>query len=251
MMDYTVSYNVFSNTDALAGYFADLFIKRSNEILEYKENINVALSGGVTPALYLSKLADPKFIQNIDWNRIHFFWVDERMVPPSDPGSNYGTIKEILFNKIPISEENLHRIKGEIVPHLEVRRYGNEILNIVGKKRNNLPEFDWILLGMGKDGHTASIFPNVELKDEYQNISAVSKNPETNQTRITITETIINNADYITFIITGGDKAETVYEILKGNKEKYPAGRINPVNGILEFLLDREAASMLTGGGSF
>lgn len=244
-MDYTVSYNVFSNKEELADYFAVLFRERSKKLLGNKGNINIALSGGVTPKLYLSKLTDPSILQDIDWNKIHFFWVDERMVPPGDPSSNYGTIKEILFDKISIPEKNIHRIKGEIDPQLEIQRYGNEILNNVGKKRNNLPEFDWILLGMGNDGHTASIFPNVELKDEYQNIAAVSKNPETSQIRITITEAIINNADYVTFIITGKDKAKTVFEILQGNKKKYPAGRIKPVNGIFEFLIDKEAASML------
>ena len=244
-MDYIVSYNVFSNIEELGNYFANLFKDRSEELLRNKRNINIALSGGSTPKLYLSKLTGTPFLQNIDWNRIHFFWVDERMVPPTDIMSNYGSIKEFFFDKIPVPEENIHRIKGEIVPQLEVRRYGNEILNNVGKKRNNLPEFDWILLGMGNDGHTASIFQNVELKDEFQNITAVSKNPETSQTRITITEAIINNADYVTFIITGKDKVETVFEILKGDKKKYPAGRINPVNGILEFLLDKEAADML------
>jgi 6-phosphogluconolactonase len=245
MMDYTVSYNVFSNTEELVGYFTQLFMERCEELLGNKENINIALSGGSTPKLYLSKLTEPGIVQNIDWNKIHFFWVDERMVPQSDPMSNYGTIKKILFDKIPIPEENIHRIKGEIVPQLEVKRYGNEILNIVDSKRNRLPEFDWILLGMGSDGHTASIFPNIELKDEYQNITAVSRSPFAGQIRITITETIINNANYVTFIISGEDKAEMVFEILKGDKKRYPAGRINPVNGILEILLDSEAAAML------
>jgi 6-phosphogluconolactonase len=241
-----VNYNIFSDKEELADYFATLFKNRCEELFGKKENIFIALSGGSTPNLYLSKLADPKFSRDINWNRIHFFWVDERMVPPLDPNSNFRTLKEILFNRIPIPEENIHRIKGEIVPQLEVQRYGNEILNNVGKKQSDLPEFDWILLGMGSDGHTASIFPNGELKDEYQKIAAISKNPVTGQIRITITENIINNADYVTFIITGKDKAETVFEILKGNKEKYPAGRINPINGKLEFLLDKEAASMLT-----
>lgn len=244
-MGYTVSYNVFSNIEELGDYFANLFRDRSEELLRNKRNINIALSGGSTPKLYLSKLTGTRFLQNIDWNRIHFFWVDERMVPPTDIMSNYGSITEFLFDKIPIPEENIHRIKGEIVPQLEVRRYGNEILNNVDSKQNRLPGFDWILLGMGKDGHTASIFPNVELKDEYHNVTAVSRNPERGQIRITITETIINNADYVTFIITGKDKAETVFELLKGDKKKYPAGRISPVNGILEFLLDKEAAAIL------
>jgi len=241
-----VNYNIYSSTDELADYFARLFKKRCEELFEKKENIFIALSGGSTPNLYLGKLTDPQFCRDINWKRIHFFWVDERMVPSSDPMSNYRAIKEILFNKIPIPEENIHRIKGEIVPQLEVQRYTNEIVNNVGKKQNNLPEFDWILLGMGSDGHTASIFPNVELKEEYQKIAAISKNPATGQIRVTITENIINNADYVTFIITGKDKAATVFEILKGNKENYPAGRINPINGKLEFLLDKEAGAMLT-----
>jgi 6-phosphogluconolactonase len=246
MTGYIVNYKCFSDTEELSEYFAILFKKRCGELLEKKENIFIALSGGATPNLYLSKLADPHLLQNIEWGRIHFFFVDERMVPPMDPGSNYHTIKEILINKIPIPEENIHRIKGEIVPQLEVQRYGNEILNNVGKKQGSLPEFDWILLGMGKDGHTGSIFPNVELKDEYHNIAAVSKNPDTGQIRITITETIINNADYVTFIIIGKDKAEVVFEIMRGDNKQYPAGRINPSNGILEFIMDKEAATLLT-----
>jgi 6-phosphogluconolactonase len=245
MTGYIVNYNIYSSTDELADNFVKLFKKRCEEILVNKENMFIALSGGSTPNVYLSKLADPQFSGDISWRRIHFFFVDERMVDPMDPGSNYRTIKELFFDKISIPEENIHRIKGEIVPQLEVRRYGNEIVNNVGKKRNSLPEFDWILLGMGSDGHTASIFPNVELKEEYLKITAISKKPETGQIRVTITEDIINNADYVTFIITGRDKANTVFEALRGNTEKYPAGRINPENGTLEFLLDQEAASIL------
>jgi 6-phosphogluconolactonase len=246
MTGYIVNYNIFLDKEELSNHFASLFKERIKELLEYKENIFIALSGGTTPSYYLNKLSAPEFSQYINWNRIHFFWVDERMVPPSNPESNYHAINEILFNKILIPEENIHRIKGEIVPQLEIMRYGNEIVNIVSKKHSNLPEFDWILLGMGVDGHTASIFPNVELKEEYQNITAVSKNPDSGQIRITITEAIINNAENVTFIITGKDKAETLFNILKGDKDKYPAGRINPVNGKLEFLIDRDAASLLS-----
>ncbi|MDR3667240.1 MAG: 6-phosphogluconolactonase [Ignavibacteriaceae bacterium] len=244
-MGSIVNYNLFSNTKELSEYFAELFRKRCAELLQKKKNIFIALSGGNTPNIYLNKLANPQYSKNIEWERIHIFFVDERMVPPMDPGSNFRTINVVLLSKIIIPEENIHRIKGEIVPQLEVQRYGNEILNNVGKKRGSLPEFDWILLGIGKDGHIASIFPNVELKYQFQNISAVSRNPETGQIRITITETIINNADYVTFIATGKDKAEVAYEILKGDKNKYPAGRINPANGTLEYLFDKDAAALL------
>ena len=240
-----VSYNIFASKDELAEYFGNLFKTRCGELLINKENIFIAISGGSTPNIYLKKLTEPKYLQAIEWSRIHFFFVDERMVNPTEPESNYLSIKEILFKKILIPEENIHRIKGEIVPQLEVQRYANEIVNNVGKKRDNLPEFDWILLGMGSDGHTASIFPNTELKFESHNITAVSRKPGSDQIRITITENIINNADFVTFVITGREKADTVFEVLKGNKEIYPAGRINPKDGNLEFLLDQDAASIL------
>jgi len=240
-----VNYKVIPDIHELAEYFAGLFVKRCNSLLKEKNNIFIALSGGHTPKLYLDKLSEDKFAGKVPWQKIHFFWVDERMLPPSDYGSNYKMIKEIFLDKITIPEENIHRIKGEFVPQLEVKRYGDEVINNVGKKRNSQPEFDWILLGMGSDGHTASIFPGIELKDIYQNITAISKNPDTGQTRITLTDEIINNADNATFIISGSDKAEKVYEILKGNKENFPAGRINPLSGSLEFLLDGDAAKLL------
>jgi len=245
MTDFIVNYKIIPDVHELAEYFAGLFVNRCNSILKEKENIFVALSGGNTPKLYLAKLSEERFAKDVPWNRIHFFWVDERMVLPSDYGSNYRMIKEILLDKIIIPEDNIHRIKGEIVPQLEVRRYGDEVVNNVGKKRQSEPEFDWVLLGIGSDGHTASIFPRVDLKDIYQNITAVSKSPDTGQMRITLTEEIINNADNVTFIISGGDKAETVREIIKGDKQKFPAGRINPQFGTLEYLLDKDAASLL------
>ena len=245
MTDYIVNYKIFPDIQLLADHFAELFTERCVSLLKKKENIFIALSGGNTPNFYLGNLAQKKFSDQFQWNRIHFFWVDERMVPPSDHLSNYRTIKEILLDKIPLPEENIHRIKGEIVPQLEVRRYGNEIVNNVGKNRNSLPEFDWVLLGMGRDGHTASIFPGVNLNDIYQNITAVSKSSDPGHMRITITEDIINNADFVTFIIVGSEKAEKVFEIIKGDKDQYPAGRINPPNGNLEFLLDKDAAALL------
>jgi 6-phosphogluconolactonase len=240
-----VNYNIFNNDEDLTNYFANLFKERTAKILKNKENIFIALSGGSTPNIYLKKLADHTISHEIEWSRIHFFWVDERMVASTDLESNYHTIKEILFNNILIPEENIHKIDGETVPELEVKRYGTEVINNVSKIRSNLPEFDWILLGMGMDGHTASIFPNVELKYEFQNVAAVSKNPDTGQMRLTLTEAVINNADFVSFIITGKDKAETVREIFKGDKSKFPAGRVSPSNGELEFLLDKEAASLL------
>ncbi len=245
MTDYTVNYKIVKDSNELAEYFAGLFVNRCNSILKEKKNIFIALSGGHTPNLYLERLSEDRFAHEVPWQRVHFFWVDERMVLPSDYGSNYRMIKDILLDKITIPEENIHRIKGEIVPQLEVARYGNEIVNNVGKKRKSEPEFDWILLGMGKDGHTASIFPEVELKDIYHNITAVSKSPDTGQIRITLTEEIINNADNVTFIISGSDKAEKVLEIFKGNKESFPAGRINPPFGKLEFIIDKDAAALL------
>jgi 6-phosphogluconolactonase len=240
-----VNYNIFFDPAELAEYFTVLFKERTKLLLQQKEHICIALSGGSTPNMYLGKLAEEENSNEIAWERIHFFWADERMVPPTDPQSNYHAITKVLFSKVDIPEENIHRIMGESVPQLEVMRYGTEVLNNVSRKESSLPEFDWILLGMGSDGHTASIFPNVELKDQFNNITAVSKNPDTGQMRITLTEQMINNAENVTFVITGKEKADVLFEVLKGEKEKYPAGRVFPLSGKLEFLLDKESAALL------
>jgi 6-phosphogluconolactonase len=180
----------------------------------------------------------------IDWSRVNLFWADERCVPANDKESNFGMTMEILLKNVPVLEENVHRIFGNYDPALEAQRYSDDLKKYL-KLRNGFPEFDLILLGMGEDGHTASIFSNqMELLDSDK-VCAVSVNPETGQKRITLTGKVINNADRIYFLVTGKNKAEVVATILKKSNDymKYPAGNIKAA----EWYLDEDAGSLVKG----
>lgn len=219
----------------------------SDEILEVsKKKINIALSGGSTPKLLFETLST-SYHNKISWNNINFYWSDERCVPPEHQDSNYGMTKKYLFNNILIPEQNIHRIEGEIAPKVAANNYEQKILNNIKKGSNDFPIFDWIILGLGTDGHTASIFPNSSLEIFPKNICAVAVNPQTNQQRITFTINLINNAKRVSFLVTGINKAKIIFEILSGKETaiKYPASLIKPPNGKLEWWLDEEAASLL------
>jgi 6-phosphogluconolactonase len=205
---------------------------------------NLALSGGSTPRTIYEKWAT---IQNDSlWSKVHFFWGDERCVPPDHEDSNYKMAYDSFLSKIKIAENQIHRIHGEANPEVESLRYGNEIkehLSII----NNFPQFDWILLGMGTDGHTASLFPNSVALEEKNSICVIAQHPQSGQNRISLTLSVINNARKITFLVTGGKKAEIVRKILssKGRTINHPAAQISPQSGILQWYLDEAAARLL------
>jgi 6-phosphogluconolactonase len=205
-----------------------------------KKPYNLAVSGGETPRTLFSEMAKQKF----NWEYIHFYWADERCVPPGSPESNYGMTKEYLFDKINIPQNNIHRIKGEDEPKKEAESYSNEILKNISIG-NELPSFDCILLGIGDDGHTASIFPNQLHLLTSDKICEVAYHPVTNQKRITLTGKIINNAATVIYMVTGAKKANTVFEILKNNNKTYPASNINTNFGNLYWYLDKDAAMQL------
>ncbi len=209
------------------------------------EETFIAVSGGSTPKSLFNTLAD-EYSEKINWENIHFFWVDERCVPPEDQDSNYGMTKKFLFDKIEIPQENIHRIRGENIPEKEVVRYTAEIDEFL-KFENTLPRFDLIILGIGTDGHTASIFPNQIGLIDSENVCSVTVHPVTEQKRITLTGKVLNNAAHIIFMVTGEDKSKIVAEILKKKSgyEKYPSAHINPLDGVNEWYLDSEAAKLL------
>lgn len=210
--------------------------------IEEEEEYFVALSGGSTPQLLFRHLAE-KFRERIDWQKVHLFWGDERCVPPDHEESNYGTARRLLLDRIDIPEENIHRVHGEALPEKEALRYSLEIRQNLPFE-NDLPSFDLVLLGLGEDGHTASIFPDqMELLDA-DGICAVATHPESGQKRITLVGKVINNARKVAFLATGKGKAEKVRQILhkKEGWEKLPAAHILPSQGDLYWYLDREAA---------
>lgn len=208
-----------------------------------QSRFDIALSGGSTPKKLFKVLAS-EFSEAIPWNRIHFWWGDERCVSPDDDNSNYKQANDLLFSKISIPPENIHRIKGENTPENEVVRYAKEIKGNLNY-RGDAPVFDTLILGLGEDGHTASIFPDQVELFENKNICAVSQHPLTGQKRITLTGKVLNNASRVFFLVTGANKAQRVSEIMNDDEaaKLLPAYYISPKNGELVWYLDEEAAS--------
>jgi 6-phosphogluconolactonase len=210
--------------------------------------VSVVLSGGNTPKLFFQNLLH--LVSNSpgkpNWNKIHIFWGDERCVPPFHPDSNFGMTNKILLRDLPIPEENIHRIKGENDPASEASRYSEEIRKHV-PTRNNYPFFDWVFLGLGEDGHIASIFPD-QLNFLYSEKDCeVAIHPETGQKRITLTGNVLINADRVTFLISGHKKKRIVYEIFtnKPTSKAYPAYFIKPLSGKIDWYIDQQAAALI------
>ncbi len=213
-------------------------------LISSRETVHIALSGGSTPKIVFDELAT-NFQEDIDWSRVHLYWGDERCVAPTDDQSNYKMTRTHLISKIAIPKENIHRIKGENDPEYEAKRYA-DLLDEGLPKVNNIPQFDLVILGMGDDGHTASIFPHeIELWDSKKNCE-VAVHPDSGQKRVSLTGKIINNADTVVFLVTGASKVEKVTEIKNktGNYKSYPASLVNPSSGRLLWFLDEDAAGL-------
>jgi 6-phosphogluconolactonase len=235
-----ISESQYELAAGLAGEISELI----NRAAFRKTPLTIALSGGGTPRL-LFELLGERYSERTDWNYVHFFWGDERCVAPDDPESNYGMTKSVFLDKINIPASNIHRIRGESVPDREAVRYSGEIRRFT-RPVNNLPEFDVILLGLGEDGHTASIFPKNRELLFSDRICEVAVHPLTGQKRVTITGPVINNAGSIYFLVTGAAKAEVVADVIeKPGEVSYPAASVAPVHGIIKWYLDLDAASML------
>lgn len=198
---------------------------------------HIALSGGNTPTLFFSVLTE-KYKTIIPWQKIHFWWGDERMVSPDNPESNYGVARDLLLSKITIPPHHIHRIRGEADPAEEVKRYGLEIESIL-PLRNHWPLFDLILLGLGEDGHIASIFPDRLFLFESDQITDIAIHPVSGQLRITLTGKVLNNSTKVAFLVTGKPKARILNEILhhRKNAKVYPASYIRP-KGELHWFVD-------------
>ncbi|MCL6100009.1 MAG: 6-phosphogluconolactonase [Bacteroidetes bacterium] len=240
------SIKIFSSKEELAIKFCEEFFFLSERLREQNKFFNVALSGGKTPEIIFSTLAE-KYADKIDWKNIRFFWGDERCVPPDNSESNYGMTKIFLFDKINIPLENVYRIFCENNPADEALRYQEQFLKLFN---GNIADakFNLTMLGLGDDGHTASIFQNSLQLLSAKELFAVAEHPVTKQKRITATGRLINNSKKIVFLVTGENKAGVLNEILtkQGSYQKYPAAYIRPDNGTLEWYIDSSAASLLS-----
>ena len=234
---------VFDNLNDLNKDFS-LWLKK---ILAEKEDISIALSGGNTPRSLFKYLA-ANHSEDIDWSKIKFFWGDERCVWPDNDESNYKMAKENLFDDLPVPSKNIFRIRGENDPYRETRSYQDLLLNEL-EVVNGVPQFDVLMLGMGEDGHTASIFPHEMNLWDSSNLCVVATHPETRQMRVSLSGKTINAAKNVAFLVTGAPKAKIIKEIVEDNEnaqEKYPAARVQPTSGNLTWFLDNYAGRELT-----
>ena len=238
------TFKIFNNIDELSYSFAQQIIANIQKKNE-GHYFSLALSGGSTPKAVFIYLAS-NFKDTISWNKILIFWGDERCVEPENDESNYKMAKENLLDHIPIPEKNIFRITGENEPIKESVRYFETVKKYV-PVIDEVPQFDLIMLGLGDDGHTASIFPNNPVLYKSNKLFEATENPYTKQKRITATFKLINHASNVVFFVTGKSKSEMISRILERKKgwEELPASMVRPVDGELIWLLDEGAAMEL------
>jgi len=224
---------IFANAQELARGAAEYFVARSSEAVAQKGFFTVALSGGSTPKALYELLAE-SFATEIPWSMTHFFWSDERHVPPDHPDSNYRMAYEAMLSRVPVPESNIHRVHSEN-PNADdaAREYEQTLMPL-----------DLVLLGLGPDGHTASIFPGSEVLHETKRLVAAPWVEKFNAHRITMTLPLLNNSASVLFLVSGAEKAEMVKQVLEGPRQ-YPAQFVQPTNGNLLWMLDKAAASYL------
>jgi 6-phosphogluconolactonase len=242
---------VFSSVEKLADFFARR-ISESITGIAGGRYFYLAISGGSTPKVIFKTIAE-NYKDKIDWSKVMIFWGDERCVAPSSDESNYKMAYESLLKNINVPESNIYRIKAEKDPAHEIERYTG-IVNMLLPRYNNTPQFDLVMLGLGEDGHTASIFPdNIHLFNS-EKLFEISQHRVTKQKRITVTGRLINNAKQVCILVTGASKAERVAQILqkKPGWENLPASLVTPENGELVWMLDDMAGQLLIKeAGSF
>jgi len=235
--------NIYKDVQALNEGFTAFFKEESAK----HDSFNISLSGGSTPKA-LFKYWASEYRDTLDWDKIIFFWGDERCVPPDNEMSNFGMTKKLLFSQVDsIVKKHIHRIHGENDPEEEIVWYTG-IMNRFLLRENNYPVFDLMMLGLGDDGHTVSVFPDQINLWNYQADCILVKHPETGMRRISLTGNVVNNARNIAFLVTGKNKAEKVKQIIQEREaymDRYPAARVIPIHGNLYWFLDEEAASLL------
>jgi 6-phosphogluconolactonase len=208
-----------------------------------------AISGGSTPKEAFKLMADPEqpWRARMPWDKLELYWVDERTVPPGDAESNYRMTREALLDQVPMSQEQVHRMEGELEPEVAAARYESLLRNNFRLEGAESPRFDLVSLGMGDDGHTASIFPHTEAIHTLGRLVTANKVPQKDTWRITLTWPVINHASSVFFLIGGTNKAELVKEVFTGphDPERLPSQLIWPAGGILTLFLDKDAAALL------
>ena len=235
---------IYPNLEAVSRKAADMFLQMSGKCIAVKGRFAVALSGGNTPKIFYELLGSEPYSRSVDWRHIHLFWADERCVPPEHADSNYRLAFDTFLSKVPLPEENIHRIKGEGEPDRETREYERDIRRFFGA--SVLPVFDLILLGIGEDGHTASLFPGSKILKEEDHLVDFVDDKTKNHPRITLTLPVLNHAENIIVLVCGESKALIVQKVIETKDNSLPASLLMKGKGKLLFLLDKDAGKLLS-----
>jgi 6-phosphogluconolactonase len=222
---------------------AELFVKTAQD-RRSRGPFTVALSGGSTPKALYSLLASPPYVNQVPWEIVNLFWGDERCVPPDHKDSNYRMTKEAMLSKVPLDESQIFRIEGELDPQIAAEKYSQVLQDFFG----GLPRFDLVYLGMGDDGHTASLFPGTTALHDSEHTVVANWVEKFNTYRVTLTAKVINNAALVNFLIVGDSKTKVLKEVLEGPADlnKLPSQLIRPANGQLLWSVDEPAAKELS-----
>jgi len=238
---------VSSSTEQAYSDAAQLILDDANRAIAQRGKFTIALSGGSTPKRLFELMASDAWKNKIPWNNIEFFWGDERYVPPTDASSNYRMTREAMLDKVPISGVNVHRVMTEKPDQEAAAEYEKTIRQIVPAGANGVPEFDLILLGLGTNGHMASLFPHQPALHEHRKLVVAEYIDEVKMTRVTMTLPLINSAKSVVFVTLGPDKASVLREVIVGPRdpERLPAQLIQPSPGQLTWLIDAPASAEL------
>lgn len=237
---------IFPTVEDLNRFAANEFVRLSRESIKNRGQFTVALSGGSTPKKLFTRLASDEFRSQINWQNVQIFFGDERCVPPDSDESNFRMANENMLSKVEVPPENIHRFLTEESDAKAVaEKMESEIRKVLELKNNEFPRFDLIFLGMGADGHTASLFPETSALKEDKRIVVENYVEKSETFRLTFALPTLNNARNVIFLIAGEDKAEVLKEVLENETVKYPSQLVQPTNGNLLFLLDEKAAGKL------
>jgi 6-phosphogluconolactonase len=243
-MSFTPDVRIFQGPAELFPAAADEFAKLARDAVNRAGKFTVALSGGSTPKKLFALLAEIPSTE-IPWDRVFFFFGDERHVPPAHPDSNFRMANESLLLKIHARPENVFRIQAELAAEIAARNYEQQLVQFFHLQPGEFPRFDLIMLGLGPDGHTASLFPGSKALHEQHRLAVANWVQKFNTDRITFTYPVLNHAACVMFLVTGQDKAEAVGQVFEQKKQGPPAGAVDPDDGRLLWFLDKDAASAL------
>ena len=244
------SVQVCEDAEAVARAAAERFVAAARGAVARRRRFIVALSGGSTPRALYALLAAQPYHDQVDWSRVWVFWGDERTVPPTDPESNYRMARETLLYHVPVPATQVFRMRGEHAdPEKAAALYEVDLRRAFALAPGEMPRFDLILLGMGPDGHTASLFPHTAALHLTDRLVAANRVEKLQTWRITLTKPVINHAAEVLFLVVGVDKAPVLARVLQGPREpdELPSQLIAPTHGESIWLVDRAAASLLSG----